>query len=127
VAAALDISPGRWSVLGVEPRGLAVGLESCTPPSRTQRTLDAGAIDRRNIGATADLGLLRPVLYPALPSVCKPSPRSPCPYRRLAFSNLELALGSPLVGVIAAVVRSAPSWRRLSWGEAENDSCAVEL
>jgi hypothetical protein len=28
VAAALDISPGRWSVLGVEPRGLAVGLES---------------------------------------------------------------------------------------------------
>jgi hypothetical protein len=73
--------------------GLVVERESRTPPTRTRKTLDAEEIGHRSIRAAADLGLRRPVLDSALPSVCKPPPCPPFSYNRIVHSNLELALG----------------------------------
>jgi hypothetical protein len=71
--------------------GLVAERESRAPPPRTRKTLDTREIGRWSIRAAADLGLPRPVLDSALPSVCKPPPCPPCSYQRIAHPNLELA------------------------------------
>jgi hypothetical protein len=72
--------------------GMVAERESHAPPPRMWKTLDAREIGRQSIRVTADLGLPRPVLDSALPSVCKPPPCPPCSYQRIADPNLELGV-----------------------------------